>query len=93
MDLSRTKKHGGLTIGLRILGVPPFLSKYIRSFILDRDQRFSSVEAEVPADCRVPAGETPACTGALHRDWRFYRWVRVVTDEFEIFECEIVDVP
>src|SRR5438034_6934247 len=28
----------------------------------------------------------------LHRYGRFYRWVRVVTDEFEVFEPEIVDV-
>ncbi len=28
----------------------------------------------------------------LHRYGRFYRWVGVVPDEFEIFEAEIVDV-
>ena len=30
--------------------------------------------------------------GALHRDWRLDRSVRVVTDEFEIFELEAVYV-
>jgi len=28
----------------------------------------------------------------LHCDWRLDRWVRIVTDEFEIFEREAVDV-
>src|SRR5215469_12984663 len=29
---------------------------------------------------------------ALNRDWRFDRGMRVVTDEFEIFELEVVNV-
>jgi hypothetical protein len=29
---------------------------------------------------------------ALHRDRRFDRWMRVVADQFEIFEFEIVNV-
>ena len=28
----------------------------------------------------------------LHGDWRFYGWMGIETDEFEIFEPEIVDV-
>jgi len=28
----------------------------------------------------------------LNRDWRFDRWMRIVADQFEVFEFEVVDV-
>jgi hypothetical protein len=40
----------------------------------------------------VHAGDTPASTVHLHRDWCFDRWVWVVPDEFEVFELEIVNI-
>src|SRR5437667_8507019 len=46
-----------------------------------------------PSSCaEVATAVFPPNNGALHRDWRFDRWVRVVAHEFEIFEFEIVNV-
>ena len=35
---------------------------------------------------------TPAFAAYLHRDGRFDRWMRLIADEFEIFELELVNV-
>ena len=40
----------------------------------------------------LQAGSLRSPASALHRDWRFDGWVRVVADEFEVFEFEVINV-
>jgi len=80
LDLSRIKTDGGLTSGAGFSGFLHFCQ--IQSFVYFRSRSaLSSVEAAVPADYRVPAGETPACaesatTGYPERRSRSQRFNR-----------------